>query len=189
MELPNLEYQIFSRSMILNIYSNIYLGHSQGNPSSCWGNKPFSRLEYQSYSSTPNTQYHPPTLSCEDLLTLPYPVGPQSAESNGRTRYLLQSSNHHTMNITEGILGVYQDSVKAGLEVKLNLWSKGGNEYFSFSKTPGPQTQSQSWKRRMRRKKALEHLTEKQDLGRPQFVRKVAKGPLILTRLQLNWGP
>jgi len=59
------------------------------------------------------------------------------------------------MNITERILGVYQDCVKAGLEVKLNLWSKGGNEYFSFSRTPGPQTQSQSWKRRMRRKKAL----------------------------------
>ena len=38
------------------------------------------------------------------------------------------------MNITERILGVY--CVKAGLEVKLNLWSKGGNEYFSFSKTP-----------------------------------------------------
>ena len=40
------------------------------------------------------------------------------------------------MNITERILGVYLDCVKAGLEVKLNLWSKGGNEYFSFSKTP-----------------------------------------------------
>ena len=65
-------------------------------------------------------------------LTLPYLVGPPSAESNGGTRYLLQSSNHHTMNITERILGVYQDSVIAGLEVKLNLWSKGGNEYFSF---------------------------------------------------------
>ena len=78
------------------------------------------------------------------------PVGPPSAESNGGTRYLHQSSTHHTMNITERILEVYQDCVKAGLEVKLNLWSKGGNAYFSFSKT-----QSQSWKRRMRRKKAL----------------------------------
>ena len=65
------------------------------------------------------------------------------------------------MNITERILEVYQDCVKAGLEVKLILWSKGGNDYFSFSKTPGPQTQSQSWKRRMRRKKALgTHYTE-----------------------------
>jgi len=26
--------------------------------------------------------------------------------------------------------------VKAGLKVKFNLWSKGGNEYFSFSKKP-----------------------------------------------------
>ena len=45
--------------------------------------------------------------------------------------------------------------MKASLEVKFNLWTKGGNEYFKFSKTPVPKTQSQSWKRRIRRKKDL----------------------------------
>ena len=37
------------------------------------------------------------------------------------------------MSITLHILKLYQECVKAGLEVKVNLWSREGNKYFSFT--------------------------------------------------------
>ena len=50
------------------------------------------------------------------------------------------------MSFTPRILEIYQDCVKAGLEVKLNLWSSEGNKYFLFTKSPELQKQSQSRK-------------------------------------------
>ena len=58
------------------------------------------------------------------------------------------------MSFTLLILKLYQDCVKAGLEVKLNLWSREGNEYFSFNKSLEFKEQSQSRKRRRRRRRA-----------------------------------
>ena len=58
------------------------------------------------------------------------------------------------MSFTLRILELYQDCVKAGLEVKLNLWRREGNKYFSFTKSPELQKQSQSRKQRRRRRRA-----------------------------------
>ena len=39
------------------------------------------------------------------------------------------------MSFTLRIQELYQNCVKARLEVKLNLWSREGNEYFFFTKS------------------------------------------------------
>ena len=58
------------------------------------------------------------------------------------------------MSFTLHILELYQDCLKAGLDVMLTLWTREGNKYFSFTKSPEFQKQSQSRKQIRRRRRA-----------------------------------
>ena len=55
------------------------------------------------------------------------------------------------MKIIHQILDLYRDSVKSGLDVRLNLWTRDGEEFFSFSRCPKTQDKPASrrrWRRR-----------------------------------------
>ena len=66
------------------------------------------------------------------------------------------------MEIRTRLLDLYQGCVQSGLDVSLNLWVKGGEEFFSFSKTKpqshfvqrwterSSQTADRNWRRRKR---------------------------------------
>ena len=43
----------------------------------------------------------------------------------------------NTMKITDQLLELYNVGVNAGLDLKLNLWTRDGDEFFSFSRLPG----------------------------------------------------
>jgi len=51
------------------------------------------------------------------------------------------------MRITHKLLELYREGVDLGLDIKLNLWTKDGEEFFSFSRVPGP-----DYRRRRRRR-------------------------------------
>ena len=65
-------------------------------------------------------------------------------------RYGGKSSN--TMKITHQLLDLYHGGVKAGLDLRLNIWTRDGEEFFSFSRLPGSnprqtRTRSRKWRR------------------------------------------
>ena len=68
------------------------------------------------------------------------------------------------MNITYRLLELYKAGVNSGLDLKLHLWSRDGQEFFSFTCLPGhrhKETYSSSQKRRWRRERYLISETEK----------------------------
>jgi len=55
------------------------------------------------------------------------------------------------MKITHQLLELYNVGVNAGLDLKLNLWTRDGDEFFSFSRLPGSKhqrtrTRSRRWR-------------------------------------------
>ena len=55
------------------------------------------------------------------------------------------------MKITDQLLELYNVCVIAGLDLKLNLWTRDGDEFFSFSRLPGfkhqkTRTRSRRWR-------------------------------------------
>ena len=42
------------------------------------------------------------------------------------------------MRITHKLLELYREGVDLGLDIKLNLWTKDGEEFFSFSRVSRP---------------------------------------------------
>ena len=58
------------------------------------------------------------------------------------------------MELTNRLLCIYRDCVKSGFDVELNLWSSGGEEFFSFHKNQELSSkQSKTSKRNLRRRK------------------------------------
>ena len=51
------------------------------------------------------------------------------------------------MRITHKLLELYREGVDLGLDIKLNLWTKDGEEFFSFSRVSRP-----DYRRRSRRR-------------------------------------
>jgi len=56
------------------------------------------------------------------------------------------------MKITHQLLDLYHGGVKAGLDLRLNIWTRDGEEFFSFSRLPGSnprqtRTRSRKWRR------------------------------------------
>ena len=68
------------------------------------------------------------------------------------------------MNITYRLLELYKAGVSSGLDLKLQLWSRNGQEFISFTRLPGhryKEIYSSTQKRRWRRERYLKPETEK----------------------------
>lgn len=59
------------------------------------------------------------------------------------------------MRITHKLLELYREGVDLGLDIKLNLWTKDGEEFFSFSRVPQP-----VYRRRRRNRGVMSTLKE-----------------------------
>ena len=58
------------------------------------------------------------------------------------------------MELTKRLLCIYEDCIRSKIDVQLNLWSRGGEEFFSFQRTQEKSsTQSRTRKRNHRRRK------------------------------------
>ena len=65
------------------------------------------------------------------------------------------SPQTQTMRITHKLLELYREGVDLGLDIKLNLWTKDGEEFFSFSRVPQP-----VYRRRKRNRGVMSTLKE-----------------------------
>ena len=101
-----------------------------------------------------------------NLNPAPGPLAPL-APTSSRTLELNISLEHvfsetKVFNKKYTLVELYKDFVSYGLSVRLNLWSSGKEQFFSFSKTKGSRspTTKRNQRRRRKIKREARNLTE-----------------------------